>query len=154
MFSLVLLLILHRWFHLLLSNTNNNKYQLLIWRQWSGYKYRLIGLVGSVFANGPGDLGSILGRVLSKTKKMVLDNSLLNTQHYKVRFKDKVEQPRKRSSSPPTPQCSSYWKGSLRVILDYSGQLYLQLLFSLTLFIYLPIVKWFRVLQCNTNNSI
>ena len=34
-----------------------------------------------------GDLGSIPGRVISKTQKMVLDASLLNTQHYKVRIK-------------------------------------------------------------------
>ena len=33
------------------------------------------------FANGPGDLGSIPGRVIPKTLKMVLDASLLNTQH-------------------------------------------------------------------------
>ena len=39
-----------------------------------------IGLVGSVFANGPGDLGSIPGRVIPKTLKMLLDTSLLNTQ--------------------------------------------------------------------------
>ena len=32
-----------------------------------------------VFANGPGDLGSIPGRVIPKTLKMVLDTSLLNT---------------------------------------------------------------------------
>ena len=31
---------------------------------------------------------------------MVLDNSLLNTQHYKVRFKGKVELSRERSSAP------------------------------------------------------
>ena len=36
-----------------------------------------------VLANGPGDLGSILGRVIPKTLKMVLDASLFNTQHYK-----------------------------------------------------------------------
>ena len=41
---------------------------------------RLIGPVGWVFVNGPGDLGSILGRVIPKTLKMVLDTSLLNTQ--------------------------------------------------------------------------
>ena len=45
-----------------------------------------------VFANGPGDLGSIPGRVIPKTQKMVLDASLLNTQHCKVRIKGKVEQ--------------------------------------------------------------
>ena len=47
-----------------------------------------------MFTNGPGDLGSIPGRVIPKTKKMVLDATLLNTQHYKVRIKGKVEQSR------------------------------------------------------------
>ena len=49
------------------------------------------GLVGRVFANGSGDLGSIPGRVIPKTLKMVLDTSLPNTQQYKVRTKGKVE---------------------------------------------------------------
>ena len=40
-----------------------------------------------MFANGPEAGGSISGRVIAKTQKMVLDTSLLNTQHYKVRFK-------------------------------------------------------------------
>ena len=50
-----------------------------------------------VFANGPGDLVSITGRVIPKTQKMVLDATLLNTQHYK----GKVEQSRERSSALP-----------------------------------------------------
>ena len=54
-----------------------------------------------VFANGPGDLGSIPSQVISKTQKMVLDLSLLNTQHYKVRIKGKVEQSRERSTALP-----------------------------------------------------
>ena len=45
-----------------------------------------------VFAYDPGDQGSISGRVIPKTQKMVLDTSLLNTQHYKVRINGKVEQ--------------------------------------------------------------
>ena len=56
-------------------------------------------LVGRVFANGPGDLGSIPGHVIPKTFKMVLDTSLLNTQQYKVRIKGKVEQSRERSNA-------------------------------------------------------
>ena len=40
--------------------------------------------MGRVFANGPGDLASIPGRVIPKTLKMVLDTSLLNTRQYKV----------------------------------------------------------------------
>ena len=60
-----------------------------------------IGLAVRVFANGPGDLGSIPGRVIPKTQKMVLDASLLNTQHYKIRIKGKVEQSRERSRALP-----------------------------------------------------
>ena len=57
--------------------------------------------MGRVFANGPGDRGSIPGRVIPKTFKMVLDTSLLNTRQYKVRIEGKVEQSRERSSSLP-----------------------------------------------------
>ena len=48
-------------------------------------------LIGLVFANGSGDLGSISGRITPKTLRMVLDTPLLNTQQYKVRIKGKVE---------------------------------------------------------------
>ena len=58
-----------------------------------------IGLMNRVFANGPGDQGSIPGRVIRKTQKMVLDAALLSTQHYKVRIKGKVEQSREWSST-------------------------------------------------------
>ena len=60
-----------------------------------------IDQVGRVFANDPGDLASIPGRVIPKTLKMVLDTSLLNTQQYKIRNKGKVEQSRERSSALP-----------------------------------------------------
>ena len=63
--------------------------------------YRLIGLVGSVFATGQGDQGSIPGCVIQKTLKMVLDSSLLNTRHYKVRSKGEMEQSRERSNALP-----------------------------------------------------
>ena len=62
----------------------------------------------SVFANGLGVLGSIPGPVIPKTQKMVLDTSLLNTQHYKVQMKGKVEQSSKGEVSSFTPWCSSY----------------------------------------------
>ena len=55
--------------------------------------------VGRLFAHGPGDLGSIPGRVIPKTLKMVLDTSLPNTQQIKVRIKGKVDQSRERSSA-------------------------------------------------------
>ena len=54
-----------------------------------------------VFANGPGDHGSIPGQVIPKTQKMVLDAALVNTQHYKVRIKSKVEQSREWSCTLP-----------------------------------------------------
>ena len=60
-----------------------------------------IGLVGRVFANGPGDMGSIPGCIIPKTLKMVLDASLLNTQQYKVRIKGKVKQSRERIRALP-----------------------------------------------------
>ena len=56
---------------------------------------------------------------------MVLDASLLNTQHHKVRIKGKVEQSREGVAPSPTHWCSSYRKGSLQVTLDYGRQLYL-----------------------------
>ena len=54
-----------------------------------------------VFANGPGDLGSIPGCIIPKTLKMVLDTSLLNTQQNKVRIKGKVKQSREKGSALP-----------------------------------------------------
>ena len=89
-----------------------------------------IGLAVRVFANGPGDQGSIPGQVIPKTQKMVLDAPLLNTQHYKVRIKGKVEQSREGVAPSPTPWCSSYRKGSLRVTLDYGRQLYFLLMYK------------------------
>ena len=50
-----------------------------------------IGLVVRVFANGPGDQGSILDRVIPKTQKMV--------PHYKIWIKGKVKQSREWSST-------------------------------------------------------
>ena len=54
-----------------------------------------------VFTNGPGELGQSPSWVIPKTQKMVLDASLLNTQHYKVQIKGKVEKSRERSSALP-----------------------------------------------------
>ncbi len=65
----------------------------------------LIGLVGRVFANGLGDLGSIAGHVIPKTLKMVLDTYLLNTQYVS---KVKWSNPGKGVSPSLILQCSSY----------------------------------------------
>ena len=54
-----------------------------------------------VFANGPGDRGSIPGRIIRKTLNMVLDLASLNTQNYKVSIKGKVELSTERNSALP-----------------------------------------------------
>ena len=56
--------------------------------------------------NGPGDCSSISGLVIPKIQKMVSDAALLNTQHYKVRIKGKVEESREWSSALPN---TSMW---------------------------------------------
>ena len=60
-----------------------------------------MGMMVREFVNGPRDVGSIPGRVIPKTQKMVLDASLLNTWHYKIRIEGKMEQSRERSSALP-----------------------------------------------------
>ena len=47
---------------------------------------KLFEIMNKVFANGPGDRGSIPGRVIPE---IVLDTSFLNTQYYEVQIKDK-----------------------------------------------------------------
>ena len=63
----------------------------------NGRFYRICNydLMSRVFANDPGDRGSIPSRITPKTKKMILHAALLNAQHYKVRIQGKVEQSRK-----------------------------------------------------------
>ena len=71
-----------------------------------------------VLGNGRADWGSIPGRVIPKTQKLVLDTSLLNTQQYKVRIKSKVEQSRESNCVLPYTSVEKL-KGNLRVALDY-----------------------------------
>ncbi len=64
-----------------------------------------------VFTNGPGDLGSMPGRVIPKTEKMVLDATLRNTQHYKVKIKGEVEQFQERICILPYTLVKKLLKG-------------------------------------------
>ena len=54
-----------------------------------------------------------------------------------IRYVSRVKwnNPGKKVLPSPTPQCSSYWKGSLWVALDYSCQLY----FTIYIYIYIYI---------------
>ena len=72
----------------------------------------ILRLIGRVFANGPGDLDSIPGRVIPNTLKIVLDTSLLNTQQYKINIKGKVEQFRERSGALPYNSVVAIEKGA------------------------------------------
>ena len=65
------------------------------------YTYWLKILVGRVFTNGPEGSGSISGRVIQKTQKMILDAVLLKIQHYNVWIKGKIEQSREMHSALP-----------------------------------------------------
>ena len=82
------------------------------------------GLAVRVFTNGPGDQGSIPGRVIPNTQKMVLDASLLNISIIRYGSRVKWSNPGKGVAPSPTPRCRSYRKGNLRVTLDYGRQLY------------------------------
>ena len=62
-----------------------------------------IGIIIRMFANRPGDWGSILGRVIPKTQKMVLDAFLLDIQPYKIWLKGKWSNPEKEVAPSPTP---------------------------------------------------
>ena len=80
-----------------------------------------------MFANGPGDQGPIPGQVTPKSQKCYLIPPCLTLSI--IRYKSRVKwcNPGKRVLPSPTSRCCSYWKGSLRVALDYGHQLYFYL---------------------------
>ena len=81
-------------------------------------------LVGRDFANGPGDLGSIPGRVILKTKKWYLIPPCLTLSIIRYVSSVKWSNPGKGVAPSSKLCCCSYWKGSLLVALDYSRQVY------------------------------
>ena len=83
------------------------------------YTYMFICIIVREFTSGQGDRGFISGWVIPKTQKMVLDASLHNTLHYKLWINDKWSNPEKEVAPFLIPRCCSYWKGNLRVALDY-----------------------------------
>ena len=78
----------------------------------------LIRLVVRVFANCPGDLGSIPGRVIPKTLKQ----TYLTLSNIRYVSRVKWSNPGKIVEPSPTSRCSNYWKESLLVTLDYGRQ--------------------------------
>ena len=65
------------------------------------------GIMVRMFTNGLGNQSSIPGYVIPKTLKMVLDASLLNTQHYEVSIKGEQNNQWKGAAPSPTLRCSS-----------------------------------------------
>ena len=125
-----------------------------------------IGLMSRVFTNGLGNRGSIPGRVIPKTQKMVLDPVLLNTQHYNVRIKGKVEQSREWSTALPyTLKREPLGHPQLRLpTLLYNKDLALNNLQGLTCHKTQPndlaapdafpeVVKWQTILDCGMLSS-
>ena len=58
-----------------------------------------------------------------------------------IRYGSRVKwsNPAKGVAPSPTPCCSSYWKGSLRVTLDYGRQLYFYFIILIYIYIYIYI---------------
>ena len=75
-----------------------------------------------VFANGPGDLGSVPGRVIPKTKKWYLMPPCLTLSIIRYGSRVKWSNPGKGLAPFITPWCRSYRNRSLRVTLNYSHQ--------------------------------
>ena len=67
----------------------------------------LIGLVGRVFTNGPGDLCSIPGRLIPKTLKIYLIPPCLTLSNIRYISRVKRSNPGKGVAPSPTPLCSS-----------------------------------------------
>ena len=93
----------------------------VIWLKFKIYQITILSFVHGTSAIG------IMARVMPmvwetrvqsqvksyQTQKVVLDSSLLNTQHYKVWIKGKCSNPGKGIVPSYTPWYSTYWKGSL-----------------------------------------
>ena len=72
-----------------------------------------------MFANGPGDRGSIPCRVTPKIQKVVLDTALLNTQNYKMQIKGKGNNPWKVVVPYSAPQMGAFGSSSTYYIYIY-----------------------------------
>ena len=81
--------------------------------------------MGRVFANGPGDLGQSQVVSYERLLKWYLIPTCLTLSNIRYVSRVKWSNPGKEVAPSPTLWCSSYWKGSLLVALDYSRQLYL-----------------------------
>ena len=80
------------------------------------FKLRAIGLKSIVFANCPGNPGWVI--LTTQKWYSILPCLALSTIKYGSRVK--WSDPGKWVAPSPTSRCSSYWKGSFWVILDFT----------------------------------
>ena len=79
-------------------------------------------ILKKVFTNGSVYWSSISGRVILKTKKMVLDTSLLTLSIIRYDSRVKWSNPGKGVAPSPKVRCSCYWKESFQVSLNNRRQ--------------------------------
>ena len=91
-----------------------------------------IDIMVRMFANSPGDLGSVPDQVIPKTQKWYLMSPCLTLCIIRYWLRVKWSNPRKRVVPSPTPWCCSYRKGRLGVTLDYCCQLTKSSLLNIT----------------------
>ena len=106
-------------------------------------------IMSRAFANRLGDWGSVSGRVIPKTKKTVLDDALLSTQHYKVRIKGKVKQSLEWSSALfPHPDVVAIEKGAFgsRSTKVTNSYIYIYIYIYIYTFIYVYILFYILIL--------
>ena len=77
-----------------------------------------------------GDWGSIPGWVIPKTQKWYLIPPCLTLSITRHVSRVKWNNPGKGVMPSPTPQCCSYWKGTLQFALDYYKVVRTNILFS------------------------
>ena len=122
-----------------------------------------IGMMVRVLTNGPGVQGSIPGPVILKTQKWYFMPPCLTLSIIRYGSRVKRNNQGKGVAPWPIPRCSSYWKGSLQVALDYDHLLYFYFLVHSLMWPSLPLwfgvnlgvmemkdlQKWSRIVRCS-----
>ena len=76
--------------------------------RYTAYTNRIIGLADRVFANGPGDRGSIPAASYQRLSKWYLIPSCLTLSIIRYISRVKWSNPGKGVAPSPTPRCRSY----------------------------------------------
>ena len=99
--------------------------KLFVERKLVQLAWPFLSLILSLFANGSGDWVQSQVESYQRLKNWYLIPPCLTFSIIRYVSRVKWSNPGNGVVPSPTPRCSSYWKGSLRVALDYGCQLYL-----------------------------